>query len=114
MLFMTRRRVGSLIHILVLLIWIATAAARAESVDPEAYELNLSKGILAFSQTRYDDAVPFFAAALAAKPGDEDARYYLGLIALRMNRPADAERFFQAMLDSNPESGHAVLGLGMV
>lgn len=83
------------------------------SVDPQLYELPLSKGMLKFNQARYQEAEAFFRQALEAKPDAPEAAYYLGQSLLRAKKYADAEDVFQRQLHIDPASGRARLGLGI-
>lgn len=81
--------------------------------DSQLFELNLSKGLLKFSQGLYPEAERYFSAALKEKPSDPEAGYYLGQTFLRSNRPAEGERIFRTLLAGEPGSGRAQLGLGI-
>jgi len=94
---------------------LTTQAAHGQpNADPEAYDLNFSKGLVAFENGQYVQAETLLRRALAARPGDEDASFYLGQTLLKLRRQADAETVFRDMLTRNPDSGHGLLGLGML
>lgn len=95
-----------------LVVW--SPAGLAFSPDPEAYELNLSKGILAFGNEQYEQAEHLFTAALAARPGDPEASNYLGQTLIRLKKYEAGERVFRALLEVDPASGQALLGLGVI
>lgn len=96
---------------LVVLVWASAAAA---TVDPEHYDLNLAKGLVAFGEGRYESAVSLFSKALEAKPGDPEATYYLGQSLVRAKKYEAAEEVFRKLLEAEPASGRALLGLGIV
>src|SRR5690348_14611080 len=90
-------------------LWLDQAVAQV-SMNPQQYELALSKGVLKFNQRQYEEAKMFFRQALEAKPGDPDAAYYLGQALIRTKRYQEAETLFRAAVDSDPSSGRAQLG----
>lgn len=98
---------------IVIVVFSFTQVLAQPSVDPELYELSLSKGMLKFNQARYQEAETFFRQALEAKPDDPEAAYYLGQSLLRAKKYADAEGIFQQQLQLHPTSGRARLGLGI-
>jgi tetratricopeptide (TPR) repeat protein len=83
------------------------------SINPQQYDLALSKGVLKFNLGQYEDAGTFFRQALDAKPGDPDASYYLGQSLIRTKRYQEAERLFKTAVEGDPASGRAKLGLAM-
>jgi tetratricopeptide (TPR) repeat protein len=90
-----------------------TPLAVAQPVDIETYEVNFSRALLEFNNHRYGTAEELFSTALEAKPGDQEARYYLGHTLIRSRKYAAAETVFGAMLQTDPGSGRAHLGLGI-
>jgi tetratricopeptide (TPR) repeat protein len=87
---------------------------RAETIlDPQAYDLSISKGLIRFSAGQYSEAERLFREALEAGPGDQKATFYLGQTLIRLKRPDDASKIFQDLLRRNPDDGRAWLGLGM-
>ncbi|MBI4400873.1 MAG: tetratricopeptide repeat protein [Nitrospirae bacterium] len=94
------------------MISLPTAGAQTP-VDPEAYDLNISKGVVEFGKGHYEQAEALFTQALMAKPGDPDAQYYLGQTLIRTKKFTAAELIFRDMLQADPTSGRALLGLGI-
>jgi tetratricopeptide (TPR) repeat protein len=94
------------------LLWLDQVMAQV-SINPQQYDLALSKGVLKFNQGEYVEATTFFRQALDAKPGDPDASYYLGQTLIRTKRYQDAERLFRTAVEGDPSSGRAKLGLAM-
>lgn len=82
-------------------------------LDPQAYDLNIAKGLIRFSSGQYSDAERLFQAALDANPGDSRASFYLGQTLIRLKRPEVAQDIFQKLLYKNQDDGRAWLGLGM-
>jgi len=99
---------------LTLLIFLASAGAADTPVDIETYDLSMSRGLLEFSNDRYDRAEAQFRRALHAKPRDSDASYYLGQSLIRLKKYGVAEKIFQQLLETEPSSGRGLLGLGIV
>jgi tetratricopeptide (TPR) repeat protein len=96
----------------VLALWLSAAWAQGVS-DEAAYELNFSKGLIAFEAGRLAEAEELFTRALIAKPGDADAGYYLGQTLLRLRKFAAAEQVFRQILETEPASHRALLGLAI-
>jgi tetratricopeptide (TPR) repeat protein len=88
-------------------------AAAQEPLDPQAYDLNIAKGLIRFSSGQYSEAERLFQAALEASPGDSRASFYLGQTLIRLKRPEAAQAIFQKLLYKNQDDGRAWLGLGM-
>ncbi|MDE3225835.1 MAG: tetratricopeptide repeat protein [Nitrospirota bacterium] len=95
-----------------LFLWTVLPAQAQEAL--EVYELNYSRGAMAFGLGHYEQAEQFFRAALAAKPDDPEASHYLGQSLLRRKQYAEAESVFRRMLALDASSGPAWLGLGIV
>ncbi len=91
----------------------ASTAVAQEPLDPQAYDLSISKGLIRFSNGQYSDAERLFRAALAANPDDSRASFYLGQTLIRLKRPEVAQEIFQRLLRKNPDDGRAWLGQGM-
>lgn len=92
--------------------WAALPAQAQEAL--EVYELNYSRGAMAFGLGKYEQAETFFRAALEAKPDDPEAGAYLGQTLLRRKQYAEAEAQFRRMLALDASSGPAWSGLGIV
>lgn len=84
-----------------------------EPLDPQAYDLNIAKGLTRFSAGQYSEAERLFRAALDANPGDSRASFYLGQTLIRLKRPEAAQEIFQKLLHKNENDGRSWLGLGM-
>jgi len=88
-------------------------ATAQTSLDPQAYDLSIAKGLIRFSSGQYSEAERLFQAALDANPGDSRASFYLGQTLMRLKRPEAAQDIFQKLLYKNQDDGRAWLGLGM-
>ncbi len=94
-----------------LVLCVSTAAAQ-EPLDPQAYDLNICKGLIRFSNGQYSNAERLFRAALGANPDDSRASFYLGQTLIRLKRPEAAQEIFERLLRKNQDDGRAWLGLG--
>ena len=101
-----------LVCLWLLFLWAALPAQAQEAL--EVYELNYSRGAMAFGLGHYEQAEKLFRAALEAKPDDPEANAYLGQTLLRRRRYPEAETVFRRMLELDSASGPAWLGLGVV
>lgn len=81
--------------------------------EPEEYHLNLSKGLIHYSQGKYREAERHLSQAQAVKPGDPHAGYYLGQALIRLRRYGEAEERYREILKRHPDDARARLGLGM-
>ena len=90
-----------------------SSALAQTPLDPQAYDLNIAKGLARFSSGQYSEAERFFRAALDANPGDSRASFYLGQTLIRLKRPEAAQEIFEKLLQKNQSDGRAWLGLGM-
>jgi tetratricopeptide (TPR) repeat protein len=106
-------RVVGFWFVLICLVVCTSTAAAQEPLDPQAYDLNISKGLIRFSKGQYSDAERLFRAALAASPDDSRAGFYLGQTLIRLKRPEAAQEIFERLLRKNPDDGRAWLGQGM-
>lgn len=105
-------RAGRVACLWLLFLWTVPPAHAQEAL--EVYELNYSRGAMAFGLGHYEQAEQFFRAALEAKPDDPEANHYLGQSLLRRQHYAEAESVFRRMLALDASSGQAWLGLGIV
>jgi tetratricopeptide (TPR) repeat protein len=95
------------------LLFCASTAFPQTPLDPQAYDLNIAKGLIRFSSGQYSEAEKLFQAALDANPGDSRASFYLGQTLIRLKRPEAAQEIFQKLLFKSQDDGRAWLGLGM-
>jgi tetratricopeptide (TPR) repeat protein len=94
----------------VLLAWIlASSAARADVVSQVAY----ARGLVAFHQAQWNEAIAAFDEALGADPQDARARYYRGLARARVGDTGGAVEDIEAALRLQPDLPHAWLDLGI-
>nr|MBI3612639.1 tetratricopeptide repeat protein [Nitrospirota bacterium] len=89
-------RAGRVACLWLLFLWAVLPAQAQEAL--EVYELNYSRGAMAFGLGNYEQAETFFRAALEAKPDDPEASNYLGQSLLRRKQYAEAEALFRRML----------------
>ena len=90
----------------------------ASQADPTLPMPVYMRGLIAYSQQKYADAVPLLMqardqwAARTMQPAD--LRYYLGDSLARLERLQDAERMFREELGIYPNSARAHTGLAML
>lgn len=109
-------RAGFVMCLVVSGFWTLIGPARAElstDIDTQAYDLNLSKGLMRYNQGQYPEAEEFFGRALKANPTSPDAGYYLGQTQIRLRKYQAAEERFRRLLEANPSEHRARLGLGI-
>ncbi len=90
--------------------WLAGRAHAELPVDPVADEVNLERGIVAYQQGRYDQALERFDGIARTTPG---ASYYRGLSLLGLNRSDDALREFESLRNARGIPSEADLGVGV-
>jgi tetratricopeptide (TPR) repeat protein len=78
------------------------------------YEVEMTKGHLRFSESRYEDAAKLFAAALKHRPDDPEASYHLAQTLLRLKMYAYAEPLLTRLVEHDQYAGRAWLGLGII
>jgi tetratricopeptide (TPR) repeat protein len=89
------------------------AAAVQPSSSSAVFDLHYTKALFYIYQKRYAEAVDELHAALAVKPNDRDAVYYLGAALLKVGRTQEAEEALKQVLtiDPNFEKVHFDLGI---
>lgn len=77
------------------------------------FDLSLSKGIFYINQKKYQEAVSALNQALAQKPDDLEASYYLGVALIKIGKEKEAEEILKNVLkvDQNFEKAHFDLGV---
>lgn len=88
----------------------AALAAQAQVPSFDAYQ----QGITAFDAHRYADAVPLFAEAEDAAPGQTDALLYEGKALVNLGRYPAADKALQQYFANHPDSSDALYLLGFV
>ncbi|MEW6586107.1 MAG: tetratricopeptide repeat protein [Nitrospirota bacterium] len=89
-------------------------STNAFAEETPAYELHISKGILALDTKEYSRAMEEFTAALKVKPDDPTANLYLGIAHYRSGKERDGERFLKKALSIDPRSPRTNLELGIL
>jgi tetratricopeptide (TPR) repeat protein len=90
---------------------------RAEEDQPSppssVYDLFFTKALLHINQKKYPEAIEELNKALAVRPNDRDASYYLGVALIKVGRDKEAEEILKkvAALDPNFEKVHFDLGV---
>lgn len=92
----------------------AVSANGQELDGDQYYEVEMTKGLLRFSEGEYEEAAKLFSSALKHKPHDPEANYQLGQTLIRLKLYSYAEPLFTRMVENNPQAGRAWLGLGIV
>ncbi|MEY4704839.1 MAG: hypothetical protein RL042_1041 [Nitrospirota bacterium] len=109
-------RVGLLVCLVLSSGWMLSGHAMAQpssEIDVQAYDLNMSKGLIRYNQGRDQEAEEYFRRALKANPTDPDAGYHLGQTQIKLEKYQAAEESFRRLLEINPSEHRARLGLGM-
>jgi arylsulfatase A-like enzyme/Flp pilus assembly protein TadD len=75
-------------------------AVRLAAPSPEA---QVARGLVLGAQGHEDLAAEAFRAALAARPGDPDALFFLGAIELRAGRPETARPLLERLVKEAPQ-----------
>lgn len=89
--------------------------AFGEDLDADQYyEVEMTKGLLRFSEGDYEEAARLFSAALKHKPNDPEASYQLAQTLTRLKLYTYAEPLFKRITKDDPNAGRAWLGLGIV
>lgn len=82
--------------------------------EQHEYDFDLSKGLYLYSTRQYQEAERYLREAVAARPGDSQAGYYLGQTLLRLGRYDAAEERFREVLRRHSDDARARMALGMV
>ncbi len=78
------------------------------------YDLAFTKGAAHFNQQKYREAIEDFKQALAARPDDVDALYYLGVALSKDGRNQEARDTLRKVLTLDPSMDKAHFALGVV
>ncbi len=81
------------------------------NIDPDHAVCNNLMGMLLRQLRRYDEAIPYIEAAIAAEPNDAKAHSNLGQALLLQGKFADSATSFQNALSLNPDLETARVGL---
>ena len=84
------------------------------SLSAENYELLFSKGILAFNQGNYKDALQAFTKAANIKPELAQIQYYLGLTHTQLENNNEALKAFKKVISLDPTYPRVHYDLGVV
>lgn len=87
----------------VILMLIFTLVFLFSSLYADGYFTN-RKGIKAYKEKKYDEAVKHFAAALEEEPNKDEIYYNLGSAYIQSQTPQEAEKFLQRALKSDDPS----------
>jgi tetratricopeptide (TPR) repeat protein len=90
------------------------AALKALELDPRLANAEVLLGLMATSESRFQEAERRFARAVALQPQNDRAQAYLASTYLQQKRFAEARRAFQKVLQLNPENTAAHYNLGLV
>ena len=104
-----------LIFCVVLCVESPALIALGEDLDADQYyEVEMTKGLLRFSEGDYEEAARLFSGALKHKPDDPEASYQLAQALIRLKLYTYAEPLLARIIEDNPQAGRAWLGLGIV
>ena len=91
---------------------------RAEEGQPASpnfdYDLFFTKALRHINQKKYFEAIEELNKALAVKPDDLKASYYLGTTLSRVGRNKEAEEFLEKVVEMDPNFQKIHLELGIV
>lgn len=102
MVFFPQRHFRFLILIFSLFYFVPTALLASKSG-----EVAHSKGVLALSDQRYEEALRFFKTAHQENKANPDSAYFLGLTYLKLKRFSEASKTFQELLEQHPAYSRA-------
>ena len=86
--------------------------SNALAIMPNDAETQYFRGLVRFSQGRYDEALTGFKKAVSLDPAYAEAHYYLGETQLRLNEPANAAEDLKKAVSLKPDYFEAWLALG--
>ena len=92
---------------------VATLSATAESV-PEDVQVRVDLGNLYFDARRFEDAIPWFEAALALNPVEVDVSTDLGVAYYYLGDTDRALAQFARSLEVDPGHAKTILNVGIV
>lgn len=81
----------------------------AASIAPLSY----SKGMLAFSDEHYQEALEYFQTAVRLDGSNPDYLYFLGLTETKMENPSNAVKYFRRLLRDYPNYNKAYFEYGV-
>lgn len=107
-----RKQNGIAPFLLILSLIISSSTAFAE--EPAAFDLHITKGILALDRKDYTRAIEDINAALNEKPDDPSANLYLGIALCNSGNEKEGEKLLKKALKLDPLSPRANLELGIL
>jgi len=96
-----------------LLLFFLIVSSSAFAEEKAAFELSVTKGILALDQQEYEKAVAYFHAAVQENPDDPAANLYLGISLNNSGNEQEGEKFLKKALMLDPLSPQTNLELGI-
>ena len=95
------------------LIWVILLCVASGAVADEKAEVAYAKGIMAYDNHDYLDALAHFRTVVATEPGNADAQFYLGLTLSRLGEYQEASDALEKtlQLDASKRYVHYHLGL---
>ncbi|MDO8526345.1 MAG: tetratricopeptide repeat protein [Deltaproteobacteria bacterium] len=100
---------GKKLFFLLLLLSLSTQMAHAAAEAP----ISFSKGIVVFSDGKYNKALPLFENAYKINPSNPDHIYLLAITHFKLNHYSEANKYFKELLDKHPEYTQAYPDYGM-
>jgi tetratricopeptide (TPR) repeat protein len=79
-----------------------------------AYDLHYTKAIFYYNQKKYLEAIDEFKQALAVKPDERDALYYLGVAMNKAGQNKEAEETLKKVMELDPTFEKVHFDLGVV
>jgi tetratricopeptide (TPR) repeat protein len=86
--------------------------ALAQNLPEDA--VYIDRGVLAFSEKRYEDALKELTEALRLNPASHEALYYQGLVYQEINRPGEARRALERAHQLRPQNIDIAFQLGVL
>jgi tetratricopeptide (TPR) repeat protein len=93
---------------------LAPAVAGAQGTSERSIQaaVFVDRAVIAYGETRYQEALNELEAALRLDPENLDALYYQGLVYAALDRPADAQAAFEKARKINPKDVDVAFQLG--
>ena len=105
----------SFLVVLLCMLGLAAAGAfQANGQDISEDTVYVDRGVLAYSEKRFDDALKELGEALRLNANSYQALYYQGLIYQELNRPADARLALERAYELRPQSPDIAFQLGVL
>ena len=81
---------------------------------PTESDVYVDRGIVAYGQSQYQDALQAFQEAVRMNPDNVNALYYVGMVYLALEQPAAAQEALEQAQKLNPNDLDVVFQLAVV